>query len=87
MKLEELIKDLDSVTVIEFKDYLTENIGELCKVKNSNSKIIYNHRCEEITCKLCNTKMSKNGKTKNDIQKYICSSCGYTCSEITDTII
>lgn len=87
MKIDELIKDLDPVTIIEFKNYLKENIGELCKVKNSNSKIIYNHRDKEITCKHCNTKMNKNGKTKNGVQKYICSSCGYTCSETTDTIV
>ena len=37
--------------------------------------------------------MNKNGKTKNGVQKYICGSCGYsgscgyTCSETTDTIV
>ena len=29
--------------------------------------------------------MCKNGKTKNGVQKYICSSFNYTCSETTDT--
>ena len=38
MKIEELIKDLDPVTIIEFKNYVIENLGELCKIKNSNSK-------------------------------------------------
>lgn len=87
MRLDELIKDLDPVTIIEFKNYLIENIGEICKTKNSNSKIIFNHRKEDIVCKYCNKKMNKNGKTKTDVQKYICSSCRYTCSETTDTIV
>lgn len=87
MKLDDLIKGLDPVTIIEFKNYLIENIGELCKTKNSNSKIICNHRNENVVCKHCNKKMSKNGKTKNGVQKYICSRCRYTCSETTDTIV
>lgn len=48
MKIDELIKDLDPVTIIEFKNYLIEKIGELCKVKNSNSKIICNHRDKKL---------------------------------------
>ena len=40
MKIEELIKELDPVSIIEFKNYLIENLSELCKTKNSNSKII-----------------------------------------------
>ena len=87
MKIEELIKDLDSVSIIEFKNYLTENLVELCKVKNSNSKIISNHRDSSIVCKHCNIKMIRNGKTKNGVQKYICSSCNYTCSETTGSIV
>lgn len=87
MKIEELIKDLDPVSIIEFKNYLVENLSELCKTKNSNSKIISNHRDSNIICKHCNIRMSKNGKIKNGIQKYICSSCNYTCSETTDTIV
>lgn len=87
MKIEELIKDLDPVTIIEFKNYVIENLSELCKIKNSNSKIISNHRCDEIICKHCKGKMNKNGKTKNEVQKYICKHCGYTCSETTDTIV
>ena len=58
MKIEELIKDLDPVTIIEFKNYVIENLGELCKIKNSNSKIISNHRCDEVICKHC-----KEGQT------------------------
>lgn len=87
MKLEELIKDFDPVTIIEFKNYLVENLCDLCKTKNSNSKIINNHRDTNILCKHCNVRMNKNGKTKNGVQKYICSNCHYTCSETTNTIV
>ena len=87
MKIEELIKDLDPVTIIEFKNYVVENLGEICKTKSSNSKVISKHRDEEAICKNCKVKMNKNGKTKNEVQKYICKHCGYTCSETTDTIV
>ena len=87
MKIEELIRDLDPVTIIEFKNYLVENLSNLCKIKNSNSKIICNHRENDVICKHCNIKMNKNGKTKNGVQKYICKICKYTCSETTNTIV
>lgn len=87
MKIEELIKELDPVTIIEFKNYVVENLGEICKTKNSNSKVISNHRAGETICKNCKVKMNKNGKTKNGVQKYICKHCGHTCSETTDTIV
>ena len=47
MKIEELIQDLDSVTIIEFKDYIIEHLSDLCSTKNSNSKIIYNFKTEK----------------------------------------
>ena len=53
MKIEELIKDLDPVTIIEFKNYVVKNLGEICKTKNSNSKVISNHRNGETICKNC----------------------------------
>ena len=87
MKIEELIKELDPVTIIEFKNYVVENLGEICKTKNSNSKVISNHREGEAICKNCKVKMNKNGKTKNGVQKYICKHCSHTCSETTDTIV
>ena len=59
----------------------------LYQAKNSNAKIISNHRDSNIICKHCNIGMCKNGKTKNGVQKYICSSFNYTCSETTDTIV
>ena len=37
MKIEEIVKDLDPVTIIEFKNYLNEHIKDLCSTKNSNS--------------------------------------------------
>lgn len=42
---------------------------------------------EEMYCKKCECKIQKNGKTKNGIQKYICSGCKTTSSETTNTII
>ena len=47
MNIEELLKDLDPVTIIEFKNYLTENLSKLCSMKNSNSKIISKFKTEE----------------------------------------
>ena len=87
MKIEELIKDFDPVSIIEFKNYLTENLSELCTAKNSNAKIISNHRDSNIICKHCNIGMCKNGKTKNGVQKYICPKCKKTISETSNTII
>ncbi len=87
MKIEELIKDLDPVTIIEFKNYIIEHLSDLCSNKNSNSKIISKYRNEEMFCKNCGCKLYKNGKTKSGIQKYICSGCRKTLSETTNTII
>ena len=87
MKIEELVKDLDPVSIIEFKNYLLDNLTELCCKKNSNSKVISSHRQEDLFCKKCGCIFYKNGKTKTGIQKYICSVCKNTISETTDTII
>lgn len=87
MNIEELIKDLDPVTIIEFKNYLTENLSKLCSMKNSNSKIISKFKTEESFCKKCGCLLHKNGKTKTGIQKYICSGCKATSSETSETII
>ena len=87
MNIEELVKDLDPVTIIEFKNYLIENLVGVSSKKDSNSKIIYNHREKSLFCNECGCKLSKNGKTKNGVQKYICSSCNHTCSETSNTII
>lgn len=87
MKIEELIKDLDPVTVIEFKNYITEHLSDLCSKKNSNSKVVSKFKNREIFCDKCGCKLYKNGKTKNGIQKYICSGCKTTLSETSNTII
>ena len=87
MNIKELIKDLDPVSIIEFKNYLLENLTKLCSKKNSNSKIISSHRHDDLYCNKCGCKFHKNGKTKNGVQKYICSSCKLTISETTNTVI
>ncbi len=87
MKIEELLKELDPVTIIEFKNYLLENLSDLCSAKNSNSKIISNFKHEEMFCEKCGCKLYKNGTTKSGIQKYICSGCKTNFSETTNTII
>lgn len=87
MKIEELLKDLDPITIIEFKNYLVENIVDLCSTKNSNSRIISKARNEKIFCDKCGCTFHKNGKTKNGVQKYICSGCKKTISETTNTTV
>ena len=87
MKIEELLKELDPVTIIEFKNYIINHLSELCSTKNSNSKVISKFKNEDTICKECRSKLYKNGRTKNGIQKYICSSCKATLSETTNTII
>ena len=87
MNIEELLKDLDPVTIIEFKNYLIENLSRLCSMKDSNSKIIAKFKIEERFCNKCGCLLHKNGKTKTGIQKYICSGCKSTSSETSETII
>ena len=87
MSIKKSINELDTVTLVEFKNYIIENLSDLCKTKNSNSKVISNHRDEKLICKNCKEKMNKNGKNKNGVQKYICKHYGHTCCETTDTIV
>lgn len=87
MKIEELMKNLDPVTIIEFKNYILEHLSDLCSTKNSNSKVISKFKNKEMYCEKCGCILHKNGKTKNGIQKYICSGCKTTLSETTNTII
>lgn len=87
MNFEELIKDLDAISVIEFKNYLTENITEICTSKNSISTILSNNNNTNFICDKCGYKIHKNGKTKNGIQKYICSNCKKTFSQTTNTVL
>lgn len=87
MNIEELIKNLDPVSIIEFKNFILENLCDLCSTKNSNSKVISRFKNEELFCNKCGCKLYKNGKTRNGIQKYICSGCKTTISETSNTII
>lgn len=87
MNIEELIKNLDPVSIIEFKNYISEHLSELCSTKNSNSKVVSKFKDKDLFCEKCGSKINKNGKTKNGIQKYICSGCKSTLSETSNTII
>ena len=86
MNIEDLLKDLDPITIIEFKNYLNDNLSKLCSSKNSNSKVISKFKNKKRCCNKCECILHKNGKTKSGIQKYICSGCNSTSSETTDTI-
>ena len=86
MNIEDLLKDLDPITIIEFKNYLNDNLSKLCSSKNSNSKVISKFKNKKRCCNKCGCILHKNGKTKSGIQKYICSGCKSTSSETTDTI-
>ena len=87
MNIEELIKNLDPVSIIEFENYIIEHLSDLCSTKNSNSKVISKFKDQQLFCEKCGCKLYKNGKTKNDVQKYICSECKTTFSETTNTVI
>ena len=87
MNIKELLSDLDPVTIIEFKNYLSENLIGLCSTKKSNSKVISKFKNKEKYCDKCGCILHKNGKTKNGVQKYICSGCKLTSSETTNTIV
>jgi len=65
MNIKKLIKDLDTVTIIEFKNYIIDNLSDLCSKKNSNSKVISKFKEEKMFCEKCGSKIYKNGKTKN----------------------
>lgn len=86
MNIKDIIKDLDPITLLEFKNYLLENLTSLLGVKNASAKIISRNKEEFLFCEHCECKIYKNGKTKNGMQKYICSGCNKTFSETTGTI-
>ena len=87
MNIKELISDLDPVTMIEFKNYINEHLSDLCFTKNSNSKVVSKFKNKDLFCEKCGCLLYKNGKTKNGVQKYICSCCRTTSSETSNTII
>lgn len=87
MRIKELLENLDPVNLIEFKNYIIENLTNICETKDSNAKVISNFKESLTFCKECGCLLHKNGKTKNGIQKYVCSECKKTYSETTGTII
>lgn len=46
----ESVLKLDPVTQLELKDYLVDNIVEILKLKDSNSKIIKSYKEENLIC-------------------------------------
>ena len=47
MNTKEVIKELDHVTLIEFKNYLIEHLIEDCLERNSNSKVISSYKKQQ----------------------------------------
>lgn len=58
MDVNEIIKDLDAIQLIELKNYITSELLNICETKDSNSKIIENNTSKKIC--LCGCNMSKN---------------------------
>lgn len=81
----ELLKDLNPIQIIEFKNYLKENIKNVVGAKDGFAKIIRSEK-QVHCCSNCQSSLWKNGKDKNNVQKYICPGCKLTRSETTDTI-
>jgi len=84
----EILKGFDSVTLLEFKNYLKDNLTTICCAKGSNAKIINQNINEPKICPHCKNRMNKNGHSKTGVQKYICSNveCKFTLSETTGTV-
>lgn len=84
----EILKSFDSVTLLEFKNYLKDNLTNICCAKGSNAKIITQNVNEPRMCPCCKNRMNKNGHSKTGVQKYICSNndCKFTSSETTGTV-
>lgn len=83
-----ILKEFDSVTLLEFKNYLKDNLMNICCAKGSNAKIINQNINDVKLCPCCKNRMSKNGHSKTGVQKYICSNteCKFTLSETTGTV-
>jgi len=64
MNIKKLIKDLDPVTIIEFKNYIIDNLSDLCSKKNSNSKVISKFKEEKCFVKNVEVKYIKMVKRK-----------------------
>lgn len=85
-KLINLTNYFDPITLFEFKKYLEKNLVNICCKKDSTAKIISNNKEQTLCCDFCGCILYRNGKTKNGIQKYICSGCKKTSSERTGTV-
>ncbi len=71
MRIEELIKDLDLVTIIEFKNYIIDHLSDFCSTKNFNSKVIFKFKNKKMFCEKCGCKLYKNGKQKVAFKVYL----------------
>ena len=85
MNFKELLVDWSPDQVIEFKNYLSENIKAIISTTNGCSLLI-NKQNGRPVCSNCRNNLHKNGKTKNNVQKYICSNCKKTATETTNTL-
>lgn len=84
-KFSKLLNQLNAIEIIEFKNYLSENIINSISSINDNAKIIEDNITIRI-CPNCGLRMNKNGHTKHGIQKYICKGCNHTISSTTNTV-
>ena len=85
MNYEDLLQGLNPIEIIEFKNYLFDNITEIISTSNGNFKIIEDS-IKEKYCPCCGALMKKNGHAPNGTQKYICKHCGETLSSTSATV-
>ena len=64
MNYEDLLQGLNPIEIIEFKNYLFDNITEIISTSNGNSKIIEDS-IKEKYCLCCGALMKKNGHAPN----------------------
>lgn len=84
-KFNEILKELNAIEIVEFKNYLVENIVAAISNINDNAKIIEDNISVRV-CDKCGCNMCRNGHTKKGVQKYICKCCNNTMSSTTDTV-
>lgn len=82
---EKILSELNAIQIIEFKEYLSNNIQQILSEPNGCSKIIEDNITNKY-CPCCGTIMSRNGHSPNGTQKYICSYCGETNSSTSNTV-
>ena len=82
-ELKEFVKSLCA----DEADILMDLLPSLLKSKKSNQKIIKRER-KTIVCPYCNIdKVYKNGRTKDDKQRYICRECHKSFSDNNTSIV